>query len=1125
MSIRFPLFKLLLAVMFCVPVIAAPAHGQNQGEWAGVTNEGGGVYFAVSDNSVQNFQSLICLSGGAGGFGCFENVITFGLPISGNSFSYTGPSFELSGTFTTATTCNGTWRYRDGYMGYGNGTWTASFGAPPVLYMEPMSRDFGEQAINTEGSPFVFSITNKGGGLATGTISLTGADSSQFEITAGGGSFSLAHDQGRQISVRFKPTVTGQKTALLTADGIPPANDIAAPITGNATHPILSAEPIYRDVSAGGGTATFAISNTGTGTLSWAAAVSPSSPWLSITGKSSGTGSGIITVAFEPNYGIPSRAGVLTVTADGAGNSPLGLEVRQSEGLPSLVYTPASHDFGKTMVFTSSDEVSFSVTNQGGGIAAGSISLTGPNAGEFEVTSGGGGFSLAHNEGRTVSARFRPASMGSKTSSLTAFLDSFQTSFSASLAGTGTRPEWKLAPPEDASEDHFGSSVAIDGDFAIVGTTGESSSCAYIFERSGEEWIQRARLTAGNAGYDNIYGWSVDISGNYAIAGGRWVNERGSSAGMACIFERPASGWTDMSETARLFGDDTVAGDFFGGAVAISGNNAVVGAPGDDDKGNSSGSAYVFERTETGWNQVAKLKASDGTSSNYFGDSVGISGDTVIVGAPWKYDNYSYEGAAYVFQKPQEGWSDMTETVRLRSGDPGTNEYFGGSVSISGELAIVGARGDYSGSYRGAAYLFGKGEEGWPEATQKAKLTENPREQYSELGASVDICGGSAIAGIPGDDNLGYSSNSGSAALFRKPIAGWTSMTQTARLPASDPSKGAWFGKSVGISGDYAIVSSSGSAYIFYIRNFPPGISDIPDQILAAGLSTGAIGFTIYDSETAPAALTVTVSSSDGILAPVQNILPGGTNSSRTVTVTPAKGISGTANITVTVSDGEDTASETFVISVPDTDGDGLPDNLENTGCTDPADSDTDNDGLLDGIEDTDRDGEVDSNETDPCASDTDGDGLADGIEDLNKNGTVDPGESDPRKRDTDGDGLSDGDEDTNRNGVRDPGETDPTDWDTDGDSYSDQDERLAGSNPLSGESFPLVVCVEATGTCSDCMEGCQCFSSIQEGINHAVSQSNPAALVKVFKGGYGEAITIPAHVTILIASGPVEMQ
>ncbi len=1106
---------------------ATGAWGQAQGEWSGATSQGGYVYFAVGGGAVQNFQMVICLSGGAGGFGCFEQVMGFGMAISGGAFSYTGVSFELTGSFTGSTTCSGTWQYHDGYRGYGSGTWSAGFGAPPVLELEPLDKGFPDQAVNTAGNPVSFYLHNRGGGWATGSVSLTGANADQFDIVAGEGSFSLSHDQSRQISVRFKPTVAGQKAAALTADADPPADDVSASLSGTATNPTLSVEPVSLAVPAGGGSFDFTVSNQGTGVLNWTATVDPASTWLAIPGKSSGTGNGKITLACEPNYGIAGRTGSFTVTAAGAANSPLSIEISQAEGVPALVFSPASQNFGKGMAFTSSDPVLFTLTNQGGGIASGEVFLTGLHAGEYEIAGGGGGFSLAPNAGKEIAVRFSPISAGAKTAALTAALDSGGMVFSAPLAGTATRPEWKLTAADGETGGQFGFSVAIDGDTAVVGAMGIGAGSAYIFQRSAGGWVQRGKLTPSNGSIGDHFGWSVDIDGDIAVVGASGNAARGTSAGMVYLFEKPPGGWSDMTEATQLTGADTTSGDNFGGAVGVSGTTVLVGADGDDDKGNLSGSAYVFEREQGGWTQMAKLTAGDGTSSDHFGRAVSISGDSAIVGADGN-------AAAYVFKQPASGWADMAQTAKLTASDAASGDYFAWSVSISGDCAMVGAKGDYyNGAYAGAAYVYERPQAGWVDMGETAKLTPRYRNQLDSFGASVGLYGDSAIAGSPGFDGKGYSSNTGSAGLFRKPAGGWAGMTETVRLTASDAENGDSFGYAVAISGDYAIASAywdddmgknSGSVYIYYVRNFPPTISAIPDQTLVDDVSAGPIDFTVYDSETPAADLTLSVSSSNGLLVPEGNIVIEGTGWYRTVTVSAAPGQAGTAAVTVTVGDGQDTAQESFSVSVLDRDGDGLPDPVENRGCTDAEKTDTDQDGLGDGLEDADRDGEVDSDETDPCLWDTDGDGIGDGLEDANRNGLVDPGETDPLKKDTDGDGLSDGQEDGNRNGIRDPGETDPGDWDSDDDGCSDQDEQTAGSNPLSEESIPCIVCVDPAGACGDCAGSFECAVSIGDGIDLAVAQANPAALLKIFSGHYEENIAIPNGLKVVVSKGPVTL-
>ncbi len=155
-----------------------------------------------------------------------------------------------------------------------------------------------------------------------------------------------------------------------------------------------------------------------------------------------------------------------------------------------------------------------------------------------------------------------------------------------------------------------------------------------------------------------------------------------------------APAYADLGDQlAKLLPDDGAAGDVFGESVSISGDVAVVGARLDDDNGNASGSAYVFRWNGSAWVQQAKLTASDGAAGDFFGFSVSISGDVAVIGAFFDDDNGINSGSAYVFQKPVGGWVDMTQTAKLTASDGAANDIFGHSVSISGEVAVVGALG------------------------------------------------------------------------------------------------------------------------------------------------------------------------------------------------------------------------------------------------------------------------------------------------------------------------------------------------------------------------------------------------------------------------------------------------
>ena len=359
----------------------------------------------------------------------------------------------------------------------------------------------------------------------------------------------------------------------------------------------------------------------------------------------------------------------------------------------------------------------------------------------------------------------------------------------------------KLLASDGAARDLFGDSVAISGDRAIVGARQDDnfSGAAYVFERAaGGGWREVAKLIG--------LGDSVAISGDRAIVGGSG-NDSGSGA--AYVFERAASG--EWNEVAKLTAADGATGDFLGRSVALSGNRAVVGAPGDDGNGNDAGSAYVFERAAGGrWREVAKLLAADGSRSYAFGLSVALSGDRVIVGG---------SGSAYVFERAAGGGWD--EVAKL--------DVFGASgqssVAISGDRAIVGARFETdNGTRSGAAYVFERAAGGgWNEVT---KLIAADGAQGDIFGSSVALSGGRAIVGAQRDDDNGF--NSGSAYVFERTAGGgWR---EVAKLVAPDGSAFDRFGTSVALSDNRAIVgadgeddngSSVGSAYVFDLAADP----------------------------------------------------------------------------------------------------------------------------------------------------------------------------------------------------------------------------------------------------------------------------------------------------------------
>ncbi|MHC4698690.1 MAG: FG-GAP repeat protein, partial [Planctomycetota bacterium] len=212
--------------------------------------------------------------------------------------------------------------------------------------------------------------------------------------------------------------------------------------------------------------------------------------------------------------------------------------------------------------------------------------------------------------------------------------------------------------------------------------------------------------------------------------------------------------------------------DFFGGSVSVSGDTAIVEATGNDDDGSDSGSAYIFQRNEGGadnWGEVVKLAASDAGGDDQFGYSVGVSGNTAIVGARGNDDDGSASGSAYVFQRDEGGTDNWGEVVKLTATDAASADRFGVSVSVSGDTAIVGAHlNDDDGTNSGSAYIFQRDEgapDNWGEVV---KLTASDGAVSDFFGGSVSVSGDTAIVEATGNDDDG--SDSGSAYIFQREL-------------------------------------------------------------------------------------------------------------------------------------------------------------------------------------------------------------------------------------------------------------------------------------------------------------------------------------------------------------------
>ena len=272
--------------------------------------------------------------------------------------------------------------------------------------------------------------------------------------------------------------------------------------------------------------------------------------------------------------------------------------------------------------------------------------------------------------------------------------------------GTTWTQQQKLNALDGAVGDVFGYSVSLDGNTALIGAfldddNGVDTGSAYVFTRTGTTWTQQQKLLASDGAAVDMFGRSVSLNIDTALIGAPEDDDMGTGSGSAYIFTRTGTTWTQQ---AKLLASDGATGDYFGEEVSINENTALIGAYYNDDYGPDSGSAYVFTRTGTTWTQQQKLLASDSAAYDCFGYEVSIDENTALIGAPGDDDNGNTSGAAYVFARTGTTW---TEQAKLLASDGAAEDTFGESISIDGDTAFIGASYD---DYMGSVYVFKKNQ-------------------------------------------------------------------------------------------------------------------------------------------------------------------------------------------------------------------------------------------------------------------------------------------------------------------------------------------------------------------------------------------------------------------------------
>ncbi len=313
---------------------------------------------------------------------------------------------------------------------------------------------------------------------------------------------------------------------------------------------------------------------------------------------------------------------------------------------------------------------------------------------------------------------------------------------------------------------------------------------------------ERVKLNASNPEVGSQYGRAVAAFGDLVVIGARGSTMM-SLDGAVFVHRLQSGNWF---EQARLIRPPGPGGFRFGHAVAVHGDRIVVGAPFESIGGVATGIAYVYRFDGSTWSWEATLTASNGAAEDMFGDAVSIHGDAIVVGASGKDGSGTDSGSAYVYRFDGLGW---TEEIELHASDAGERHLFGSAVSISGDVAVVGAwnhdnTGGTVGDGHGAVYLFRFGGGEWIEEAnlRSADPIHGERDRF---GQSVSLDGNVLLVGTQPFSTISPVWSVGAAYMYRHVGGRWT---VEAKLVAHDGVGGDRFGFSVSVKGDVAVIGA-----------------------------------------------------------------------------------------------------------------------------------------------------------------------------------------------------------------------------------------------------------------------------------------------------------------------------
>ncbi len=390
------------------------------------------------------------------------------------------------------------------------------------------------------------------------------------------------------------------------------------------------------------------------------------------------------------------------------------------------------------------------------------------------------------------------------------------------IGGLSIQEQVTLKGSEASGADRFGSAVDIDGDRAVIGSEGDDvpvrdTGAAYVFERGPDGWRETAILRAADPQPNDFLGTSVGISGDTVAVGSSYHDSISSNEGAVYVFRLVNGTW---AQEAKLYPPDISPGDSFGYSLAVDGDTLVVGAPNDDIAGSTSGSVRVYSRTGSQWALHATLVAPDTDPHDSLGVSVDLHGDTLIAGAYATDFGGARSGSAYIFKRDGETW---TYSAKLEAPDAGPDHRFGYAVAVHGAAAIVGAHRDNDPvTWAGSAHVFRQNDMAWE---HEAKLTANDAAERDFFGFSVDIDGDLALVGAV--QKVNGNQDSGAVYAFQRQGNEWTELQ---RLTPEDPNAGDGYGEAIAIDDGLVLAGSkrdgAGSVFVFAVDSDEDGLVD-----------------------------------------------------------------------------------------------------------------------------------------------------------------------------------------------------------------------------------------------------------------------------------------------------------